>query len=102
MPGAMNLGIADDGKSAGRKQAAQITIALFADAAELVLAATRVLLRHEPDPGREVPCRSEGLRLSDAGNESGGQRRTDTRNLIEPLARLVGSMRSHDPAVELQ
>jgi hypothetical protein len=36
---------------------------LFADAAELVLAPARILLRHEPDPGREVPSRSERLGL---------------------------------------
>jgi hypothetical protein len=35
--------------------AAQIAIALLADTAEPVLAPLRVLLRHEPDPGREVP-----------------------------------------------
>ena len=50
MLGAMDLGITDDGKSAGREQAAQIAIPLFADAAELVLTAARVLLRDEPDP----------------------------------------------------
>ena len=37
--GAMDLGITDDSKRAGREQAAQIAIALFADTAELVLAA---------------------------------------------------------------
>jgi hypothetical protein len=35
---AMDLGITDDGKCAGGEQAAQIAIALLADAAELVLA----------------------------------------------------------------
>ena len=53
--GAMDFGIADDGERAGREQAAQIAIASFADTAEFVLAAARVLLRHQPDPGREVP-----------------------------------------------
>jgi hypothetical protein len=48
---AMELGITDDGERAGGEQAAQITIALFADAAESFLAPARVLLRHEPDPG---------------------------------------------------
>src|ERR1700692_3419111 len=43
----------------GREQAAQIAIALFADTAKLVLTPARVLLRHEPDPGREVSPRSE-------------------------------------------
>src|SRR6266508_3217542 len=51
MLGAMDLGIADNGECAGSKQAAQIAIALLADTAELVLAPTRVLLRHQPDPG---------------------------------------------------
>jgi hypothetical protein len=55
MPGAMDLGVANDGECAGRKQAAQVAIALFADTAELVLAAARVLPGDQPDPGREVP-----------------------------------------------
>ena len=48
--GDVDLGITDDGKSTGREQAAQVAIALFADAAELVLTAARMLLRDEPDP----------------------------------------------------
>jgi len=54
MSGAMDLGIADDGERTGREQTAQIAIASFADTAKPVLAAARVLLRHEPDPGREI------------------------------------------------
>ena len=52
--GAVDLGIADDGECTGHEQAAQIAVTLFADAAEPVLAAARVLRRDEPDPGREV------------------------------------------------
>src|ERR1700752_560681 len=48
MPGAMDPGIADHGKRASREQAAQIAITLLTDAAKPVLAAARVLLRHEP------------------------------------------------------
>ena len=55
MLGTVDLGITDDGERASREQAAQIAIALFADTAEPVLAPARVLLRHHPDPGREVP-----------------------------------------------
>src|SRR3982074_409927 len=55
--GSMDFGIADHGKCAGRKQTAQIAIASLADTAEPFLAAARVLLGHEPDPGRAVtPC----------------------------------------------
>ena len=55
MCGAMNLGVTNDSERAGHEQAAQIAVTLFAYIAEPVLASTRVLLRHEPNPGREVP-----------------------------------------------
>src|SRR3954454_15564662 len=51
--GAMDFGITDDRKCASCEQAAQIAIALFADAAKLVLASARVLFGDESDPGRE-------------------------------------------------
>jgi hypothetical protein len=73
------------GVSASREQAAQIAIALLADAAELVLSPTRVLLRHEPHPGREIPSRSESLGISDACDQCGCQRRADAGDRIQPL-----------------
>jgi hypothetical protein len=54
MLGAMDLGVTDDSERAGHEQAAQIAVTLFAYIAESVLASTRVLLRHDTDPGREV------------------------------------------------
>src|ERR1039457_691964 len=54
MPGAIYLGIANDGERPGHEQAAQIAIALLTDTAEPVLAPARMLLWHPPDPGREV------------------------------------------------
>ena len=59
--GAMDFSVADHGERAGREQAAQIAIALLADAAKLVFAPARVLLRYQPNPGREVTPRSECL-----------------------------------------
>ena len=41
MPSAVDLGIADDGERASRKEAAQVPIALLADTAKLVLAPAR-------------------------------------------------------------
>src|SRR5918994_4926402 len=102
MLGAMELGIANDGERAVHEQAAQIAVTLFADTAEPVLATARVLLRHEPDPGREIAPRSERLWISDASDQSGGQRRTDAGNVIKPLARLVGPVPGDDHTVELQ
>ena len=58
MSGAVDLGIADQGERAGREQAAQIAIALFADTTEFVLAPARVLLRHQPGPMQVLYLRS--------------------------------------------
>src|SRR5262249_29222331 len=88
--------IADHRQRASGEQAAQIAIALFADTAELVLAPARVLLRNEPDPGRKIPPRSEGLWISDAGDQSGGERGTNAGNLIQPFARLTRSVPGDD------
>src|SRR6516165_10579628 len=44
MLGAVALGIADDGEGAGHEQAAQVAVTLFADTAELLSTAARVLL----------------------------------------------------------
>src|SRR5215470_9833567 len=89
MPGAMDHGIADHGERASREQAAQIAITLLADAAKPVLAAAGVLLRHEPDPGREVPPRSKGRGVCYAGNQRCCQRRPDAGDRIQPLARRI-------------
>ena len=48
MPGAMDIGIADDGECSGHEQAAQIAIALFTDAAEPLLAPLECCLRTSP------------------------------------------------------
>ena len=87
MPRAVDLGIADHGERASREQAAQIAIALFADTAKLVLAPAGVLLRYEPNPGREVSSRSEGLGISNAGDQSCCQRRPDAGDCVQPFAR---------------
>src|ERR1700676_1464722 len=52
--GSLYLVVTDDGERAGHEQAAQIAVTLLADIAKPVLASTRVLLRHDTDPGREV------------------------------------------------
>src|SRR5262245_53972818 len=98
----MDLGIADHGQRAPREPAAQVAITLFADAAELVLTAARTLLGNKPNPRREIAPRSESLGISDAGDQSSGERRTHAGDLVKPLARLTGSMPGHDQTIELQ
>ena len=102
MFGAMDLGVTDDRKRAGHKQAAQIAVTLFADIAEPVLASARILLRHDTDPGSEVAARSEGLWISNSSDHSSGQHRTDAGSFIEPHAHLVGKVPGPDQPVELQ
>jgi hypothetical protein len=65
----MDLGITDHCECPRCEQAAEISVALLADAAEPLLAATRALLRYQPDPSREVAARPEGLRIGDTGNK---------------------------------
>ncbi len=77
MLGAVDLGVADDGQRSGHEQAAQIAVPLFADAAEPVLAPTRMLLRNEPNPGREVTPGSEGREVSNTRDQGGRQHRAD-------------------------
>jgi len=70
--GAVDLGIANDGECTGHEQAAQIAIPLFADTAEPIPTAARVLFGNQPDPGREVATRSEGFRIGDARDKGSG------------------------------
>src|ERR1700704_2830981 len=61
-----------------------------------------MLLRNEPNPGREVTSRSEGPGVSNTRNQSGRQHRTDPGNVMKALARLVGPMPGHDHSIKLQ
>src|SRR5712672_2495369 len=102
MFGAVDLGIADDSECSGHEQAAQIAVTLFTDAAEPVLASTRVRLGNESKPDREVTSRSEGPGVSNARDQGGRQHRTDPGNVMKALARLVGPVPGHDHSIELQ
>src|SRR5258707_6983595 len=61
-----------------------------------------MLLRNEPNPGREVTSRPEGPGVSNARDQSGRQHRTDPRNVMKAFARLVGPVPGHDHSIELQ
>src|SRR5690349_11809944 len=102
VPGTVDLGIADDGQRTGHEQAAQVAITLLADTAEPVSASARMLLGHQPDPGREVASRAECFRVSDAGDQGRGKCGADARNLIEPFARFMRAMPNHDLPIELK
>src|SRR5258707_11168936 len=60
-----------------------------------------MLLRNEPNPGREVTSRSEGPGVSNTRDQGGRQHRTDPGNVMKALARLVGPVPGHDHPIEL-
>src|SRR5258707_12454766 len=61
-----------------------------------------MLLRNEPNPGREVTSRSEGPGVSNTRDRSGRQYRTGPGNVMKALARLVGPGPGHDHPIKLQ
>jgi hypothetical protein len=57
---------------------------VFGPLAELVFGAALVLLRYEPNPGREIPSRSKRLGITNARDQSRRQCGADTRkDLVE-------------------
>ena len=86
------LRIANDGHGTGDQQPSQVAIALLGDAAELVLAAGRMLLGHQPNPGGKVAPRAELLPVADLGNQGGGHDRADARDLLQATARFARAM----------
>src|SRR4029077_20776481 len=97
---AVFLRVADDGHCAGDEQPSQVSIALLGDAAAPILAAGRVLLGHQPDPGGEIASRPERPPVADLGNQGGGDDRADAGNLLQPPARLAGAMPGQDALLD--
>src|SRR5689334_3894220 len=71
MRGSVRLGVSDHGQGSDGQQRAQVAVPMLGDAAEPFLAAARVLLRDQADPGSQIPARLEGLRIGDAGDQRG-------------------------------
>src|SRR6266404_7057835 len=61
-----------------------------------------MLLRNEPNPGREVTSRPEGPGVSNTRYQSGCQHRTDPGNVMKVFARLGGPVPGHDHPIKLQ
>src|SRR6266536_859969 len=89
---AVLLRVAQDRMSANDENASQIAVALLGDRPELLLAAGRILARHEPNPGREIAPRPECRRVRDRRRDRGRPDETDTGDGLQPLACLVPPM----------
>src|SRR5215467_2363751 len=98
--GAVRSCVANDRHRPGDEEPSQVTIALFGDAAEPFLAAGRVLLGYQTDPGGKIAPRAECSPVADLGNQSRGDDRTDAWDLLEPSALFTCPMPSMDALVD--
>src|SRR5215210_4213526 len=62
-------GVADHRGPADHQQAPQVGVARLGDAALALLAAARILLRRQPEPGGEVPRGAEAGRVAHGGDD---------------------------------
>src|SRR5262249_5778586 len=66
-----------------------------------ILAAGRVLLRHQSDPSCHMPARCKGMRVGNCADQRSSDDRTDTRNPLQPAAELARTVPGLDAVVEL-
>src|SRR5258708_13477526 len=59
------------------------------------------MLGWHPEPGREVPPGSEGMRIADLHNRKRGADRPDRGDLCQSATELVAPMPSHQPGFDL-
>src|SRR5207247_11253061 len=71
------------------------------DRAQPLLAAARVLSRHQPDPGRKLAPRLEDRRITDRGRNRGRTDHADAWDGLQPAARFTRSMQSMNVPLDL-
>src|SRR6516162_1095476 len=82
------------------KNTPQIAVALLRDRPKLVLAASRILSRDEPNPGGKITPRPECLRVRDRGGNSARPNDADPVDALQSLARLIGAMLHSEPLLD--
>lgn len=91
----------DNRRRSQKQKSAQIPITLFRNAAEPLLAASRMLPRNEADPCSALASRLEGGRVGDGCRDRRGSKDADARNGLEPPAPIVRAMLSVDVTLKL-
>jgi hypothetical protein len=86
--------------SSDNESAPEVLVALFRDRPELLFAAGRILLRHDPDPGRKITARSKNPRIRDDRCDRGGPDNSNAGDGLEPLTCLVRAMLRNDSFLE--
>src|SRR5262245_17697283 len=92
--------ISDDGHGAGHEQPAQMSIALFRDAAQSLFAAGRMLSRHQADPCSKTAAGRERLPISDLGHQRGSDNWTNARDFLQPSAFFARAVPSVDTLLD--
>src|SRR5215469_5058062 len=90
-----------NGRGPDREEAPQIAVTLLGHAAELLLTATRVLARYQPDPCCELAPRFESRRIDDSGGDGRCGDRSDAWNARQAAADRVGFMLPHEHPFDL-
>jgi len=72
------------------QQGAQIAVAPLADAQQGGFATTGMLPGNEAQPGSELPCVVEALRIPKSGDQGACRDRADARNLLELATVIAG------------
>src|SRR5215467_1928144 len=68
----------------------QIYIAALADAVQFLLATSRVLSRHHPNPSGEIATATKSRAIADGGHSGGGDQRAEAWDLSEsPAAGVI-------------
>src|SRR5262249_61386967 len=83
------------------KNTPQVAIALLGNRTELLFAPGRILSRYEPNPGRKITTRAEGLRVGDSADNSARANDANAGDALQPLARLIRPMLLGDPLLDL-
>ncbi len=90
----------DHGARTDDQDAAQGLVTGARDHAEPGLASGRVILRRQPDPSREIPARSENMRIGDLHRQQRGPDRADGGDLHQPTAQFVVLVPGHQPGFD--
>ncbi len=88
--------VADETGGADDQQSPDVAVAGLGNAAEAVLAAGRVLFRHEAQPGRELTSRFEDRGIGHCRGDGRGDDWPDPGDAGEPAAGLLAAMTRHD------
>src|SRR5262245_44059277 len=101
MLAAVDLGITDDSEGASHEQAAQIGSPCLLILPSLSRPPLECCFGTNPIQAEKLRPDRKVFGIANTCHQSGGQQRTDDRNAVEALARLIGAVPSHDHSIKV-